>query len=842
MRAQEFILETRNSLFAYLKQQFPTWPDYVIRDLLYQQARTYVRNKEEFAGWLDMIKRDYGKVKWQLKKLPITLDIFTPKTRIMIQSREGGSANPYQVPRDAERHAQQLKMIQQKGVSEEPIIVAKLSNGYDLIEGWHRTIQHLKEFPQGYTAPAWVGYGATYTSESIKQGVAEGKLVESAIFLNPNTVIVGQQHGQPLKLSPNTLKQIQAIAAKHGAWYEGNGTDRGYTKGQIDRYVGSWDDEVAKTANSNDPKWIYVLFANVDENNRVQRVGIDPNNTIFNRLLDTAKDNSYQGIGYTSQALQKFLQMASEGKYDFVKMSQQPATQENLTRFLKAGEALMWPSNWKQYPNKAGKIAKAATVDVRDQYLATRKAGVYVAGFGHLKAVQNITGKQGVAEDSSNNIPTIGINVRSDGDIDYASLIVDGKKKYESRKTNSLRPYIGKTVGIVRTGNGPAVAIGQVTIGEPIIVDVEKFNKLRNQHLVPRGSKFDIDSDGTKYLYPMINPVRWDNEKPIKNKGIISRKIQEQLDEYNVRKTKKFIQRAHDQEQGQMYGNMPYSSHPKQVANLGKKFFGTKFGPEAVKVALLHDVLEDTPYTPDQLAKKGFSKEVIQAVQLLTKNKALSYADNIRNIINSGNSLAMMVKYSDNYMNYTGDKSHWTPERAAHSQKKYLASLNMLGDVLGIKKHIGDEVLDEYKVDNKNGLGSVPYNQDVDYFGMKVMMKPSTFLQLALPLNKPISVDHIAQHLKNGGSLGAPFLDVTIPKEWEEGDMSEPARVSGHEGRNRMLAIQQVEGDDPVEVHIFPKGGMRARDLTPEITTALRNGMMNQERSRFIRGDLFSTR
>ena len=112
------------------------------------------------------------------------------------------------------------------------------------------------------------------------------------------------------------------------------------------------------------------------------------------------------------------------------------------------------------------------------------------------------------------------------------------------------------------------------------------------------------------------------------------------------------------------------------VTNLGKKFFGTKFGPEAVKVALLHDVLEDTPYTPEQLAKKGFSDEVIEAVQLLTKNKALSYADNISNIINSGNPLAMMVKYCDNYMNYTGDKSHWTAERAAASQKKYLASLN----------------------------------------------------------------------------------------------------------------------------------------------------------------------
>jgi hypothetical protein len=42
-------------------------------------------------------------------------------------------------------------------------------------------------------------------------------------------------------------------------------------------------------------------------------------------------------------------------------------------------------------------------------------------------------------------------------------------------------------------------------------------------------------------------------------------------------------------------------------------------------------------------------------------------------------------------MNYTGDKSHWTPERAAASQKKYLASLNMLGDVLGVEHHVEEK-------------------------------------------------------------------------------------------------------------------------------------------------------
>ena len=163
MRVNEIITESRGSLFTWIKQQFPTWPDYVLKDFLYQQAKT-ITSQEQLADWLEITKRDFGQIKWRLEKLPITIDIFTPKTQRMIKSREGGSSNPFSVPKDAERHAQQLKMIQQQGVRTEPIIVAKLSNGYDLIEGWHRTIQHLKAFPEGYTGPAYVGYGATYQS------------------------------------------------------------------------------------------------------------------------------------------------------------------------------------------------------------------------------------------------------------------------------------------------------------------------------------------------------------------------------------------------------------------------------------------------------------------------------------------------------------------------------------------------------------------------------------------------------------------------------------------------------------------------------------------------------
>ena len=173
----EGLSEARNSLFAFVKQHFPTWPDYVLKDFLYPQAKG-IRDQAELDDFLTRNKQEFGNCKWTLVKLPITFDIFTPKTQDQLRKREGGSKNPNQVPRDAERHTQQSQMIQQKGVSSEPIIVAKLANGYDLIEGWHRTIQNLKAFPQGYTGPAWVCTGATYKSESVQQGVAEDDLDE----------------------------------------------------------------------------------------------------------------------------------------------------------------------------------------------------------------------------------------------------------------------------------------------------------------------------------------------------------------------------------------------------------------------------------------------------------------------------------------------------------------------------------------------------------------------------------------------------------------------------------------------------------------------------------------
>ena len=157
------------------------------------------------------------------------------------------------------------------------------------------------------------------------------------------------------------------------------------------------------------------------------------------------------------------------------------------------------------------------------------------------------------------------------------------------------------------------------------------------------------------------------------------------VNELNVVQTLDFIKTAHGD---QLYGKLPYWTHPRAVALTGRKVFGTKFNSDAVKTAFLHDVVEDTHIGLDELSKLEFSDEIVDAVRLLTKDKSLTYDQNIRNIIGSGNKLAMMVKYADNYENYSGDKSDWDPKKASSLQQRYLKSMDMLGDALGVSHHI----------------------------------------------------------------------------------------------------------------------------------------------------------
>jgi len=147
------------------------------------------------------------------------------------------------------------------------------------------------------------------------------------------------------------------------------------------------------------------------------------------------------------------------------------------------------------------------------------------------KMIKSATGNRGTYDTTKDDLSmakggsVMGINVASDrkAGIHYADLIVDGKKTIETRNSDTLRPYVGKRVAIVRTGAGPAKAIGEVTIGEPMVANKAKFRSMQSKHMVPEGSMYDITTP-TKHLYPLHNPVRYDDERDVGH-GIVSRKV-----------------------------------------------------------------------------------------------------------------------------------------------------------------------------------------------------------------------------------------------------------------------------------------------------------------------------
>jgi predicted transcriptional regulator len=140
---------------------------------------------------------------------------------------------------------------------------------------------------------------------------------------------------------------------------------------------------------------------------------------------------------------------------------------------------------------------------------------------------ESLFSQQGLAPSRVSVPAKVGINVNQDGNNKYADKIIDGEKTYETRDSDSLKKFWvnGERVAIVKTGEGQAKAIGEVTIGKPIIVTTKKeFDKYRDETLVPKGSKFDIKEGGVKYLYPIINPERYDSEFNV-GSGIVSRKV-----------------------------------------------------------------------------------------------------------------------------------------------------------------------------------------------------------------------------------------------------------------------------------------------------------------------------
>ena len=85
-----------------------------------------------------------------------------------------------------------------------------------------------------------------------------------------------------------------------------------------------------------------------------------------------------------------------------------------------------------------------------------------------------------------------------------------------------------------------------------------------------------------------------------------------------------------------------YIEHPALVAHRVRQYSET---PQAAAAAWLHDVIEDTPVTAEDLREAGLPDDVIIAVELLTKREGQSLEDYCAGV--RENPIALAVKQAD---------------------------------------------------------------------------------------------------------------------------------------------------------------------------------------------------
>ena len=118
---------------------------------------------------------------------------------------------------------------------------------------------------------------------------------------------------------------------------------------------------------------------------------------------------------------------------------------------------------------------------------------------------------------------TRGVNI-NDSAQPFTDQILTGQKTIETRRTNSLRPYIGQKVGLIRTGKGQAMLVGFAVIGEPVFYRTKaEFSADFARHQVGDKSKFGFKRGG-KFGYPLTMVTRC-KPQPVFSRGIIARKL-----------------------------------------------------------------------------------------------------------------------------------------------------------------------------------------------------------------------------------------------------------------------------------------------------------------------------
>ena len=118
--------------------------------------------------------------------------------------------------------------------------------------------------------------------------------------------------------------------------------------------------------------------------------------------------------------------------------------------------------------------------------------------------------------------------------------------------------------------------------------------------------------------------------------------------------------------------DIPYVFHPFHVAEQMND-------ENSTVVALLHDVVEDTEYTMEDLKNAGFNDTILTAIDLLTHKDGVSYQDYIEAM--TDNPLAVKVKIADLQHNADISRIDNPTAKDVERVEKYRYFLAFLGNL-----------------------------------------------------------------------------------------------------------------------------------------------------------------
>ncbi|MBQ3919573.1 MAG: HD domain-containing protein [Oscillospiraceae bacterium] len=139
--------------------------------------------------------------------------------------------------------------------------------------------------------------------------------------------------------------------------------------------------------------------------------------------------------------------------------------------------------------------------------------------------------------------------------------------------------------------------------------------------------------------------------------------------------TKKALLIAYNAHMGQYdRSGLPYIFHPYHLAEMMEDEY-------SVCAALLHDTVEDTDMTIEDIRNEGFPEEIVHALELLTHKDGVDYFDYVRAI--RSDPLAVRVKLADLSHNSDLTRLDNVSERDRERVKKYEQARRILLEDIG---------------------------------------------------------------------------------------------------------------------------------------------------------------